>query len=161
MVTAILNFQTIEDFIENSKQLGQPSYIFDDNLQLIKYWNVGGKGIESFTFTITHSLTPMYLNYCSGTDINRTKPQYLRVGLSDISFDITVYVDNDKQLSNYEYLEFAIGQKKIRILSSASHVFETEGFNYGGQNEYGSHTYTLRALAKNRSDNQVFKIISN
>ena len=146
LVSGTMDFQTCTDFTE----AGTVDYIFDQNTHaLIKYWQTGYTGVESFTLTITQNLTPVCLNWVNGTDAERTRPQYLRAGLWDISLEVAAFT------GWLAATQVSVGPKVINILQG---MVESKGFSYGGTNETGSHNYTLKANALANSGATFFSI---
>ena len=145
LFTGSISFQSIEDFTENISSLSK-SYLFQpDNVdgQLVKYWHTGAFGVESFTININQSLTPVYLN------VDDMKPQYIRAGLWDLSFEINAWDDW------YEHEELKLGKRRLKILNGES---TTWNYSYGGLTETGSHSHTYIAYATDNSDSKFFQI---
>lgn len=144
LFTGTVSFQSTDDFTKN---MGGPAkkYMFDDELsnQLVKYWHTGAVGVESFTVSISQSITPVYLN------VDDQDPQYLRAGLWDLTFEISAWDDW------YEHQTLKLGKRRINILTGESTAWN---YNYGGQNETGSHSHTYTAYAINNSDREFFTI---
>ena len=146
LVTGSVEFQTCADFTE----AGSVTYLFDqDEHLLVKYWQSGNTGVESFNLTISQNLSPVYLNWNSGSDDDRTRPQYLRAGLWDITLEVTAFTGwlNHTQVN--------VGPKVINITQGA---FESKGFSYGGVSETGAHNYTFKANALANSGATFFSI---
>jgi len=144
LFTGSIGFQSIDDFTENA--VGpEKKYLFDDapENQLVKYWHTGASGVESFTITISQSLSPVYLNVVD------QGPQYIRAGLWDLTFEVSAW---DSWL---EHTSLKLGRRTINILTGEHTAWN---YNYGGQNETGSHSYTYTAYAANNSDSKFFSI---
>ena len=145
LFTGSISFQSTEDFTDNTNG-PEKRYLFNkENIdsQLVKYWHTGASGVESFTINISQPLSPVYLN------VEDMKPQYLRAGLWDISFEINAWDDW------HEHKELKLGKRKLKIITGESTSWN---YNYGGLTETGAHSHTYTAYSKDNSSTQYFTI---
>ena len=125
-------------------------HVFDlDNNPLLQYWQTGESDVEAFTLTITQALTPVHLNASPESEIN-SLPQYIRSGALEVTLEINAFE------SWLDHQEVAIGPKRLQIVNGSR---DNENYNYGGQNETGSHIYTFKSHGVVDSSDEVFRII--
>jgi hypothetical protein len=73
---------------------------------------------------------------------NSMNPNYLRAGLISYSLQTTVY---DEEL---EHSRISVATREFTLTG----ITTAKGYNYGGQNDFGTHTHTFESAAAFRSD---------
>lgn len=105
---------------------------------LIKYWNTGGKYVNSFNVSFSRNVSPIYHNGDLKT------PSYLKPGKIDLSLDVTYlpFVTFSGGLS----LKMGSGKTLTLSKSVVNEIMTNKQFNITGLNDAGMKTYSFNAI---------------
>lgn len=120
-----------------------PDYIFNDSNPLLSYWYTGETEVESFTLSLSQSLTPVFLNG------NQTNACYIRAGVLDASLQVSSWE------SWLTHTSIKIASKTVAF---SKNYMESKGFSYGGATATGTHSYTVKVAAESNADEEVLSI---
>ncbi len=112
--------------------------------KLEPYWTYGNEGVQNFILSFSRSVTPCYLN-----ESRWTGPTYLRVGLMDVSFEITCWE------RWFEHNSLVLGDRTLRF--TARSFLGQKGYSFAGMSGEGMKTYTNNS-ASIRGDGDLFTI---
>ena len=139
---------SINDFKEDLQTSSSTApYIFTDDL--LAYWQTGDVNtdknfVESFTLTLSQTLTATHLN-----TPKLSMPAYIRCGALDVSLQITCWEDW------FSHNSINIGPTKITLTNQ---LIESMEFSTGGPTDTGSHSYTMKAFSLTSSAEKLFTI---
>lgn len=139
LVQCSINFQSCNNFVHdiqvgNPNPQNNPLTNVNRSYTLEKYWQYGESGVQNFQLTFSREVQAIYLNEQN----NWIGPSYLRVGLTDVSMNITCW---EKW---FIHNSIKLGSKTLTF--NGDKFVSQKNYQLVGINGEGMKTYTNNAV---------------